>query len=171
MHTIEDLLDAEIALMPDLPEYADDENECFHPVAFAAARLAFRCLGDPGQFFAEEQYRTPAGPADMTVVDHAGMPWLPVEIKKRPGDVRGKGRRQANDYRENLSYRRTQLYVSTNLELFEVFRFDAERPGVSAQRLDTEFAIVGSLEQARRAGRSGKRNFYWLIVNEGVEAV
>lgn len=146
--SLQRILRADLTDLPPLPRYEDDENQYFHAVAFAAAEIAFRSMGMTTQFRAIPQYSTLAGPADMVIVDASAVPWLPIEIKKYPGDVRGKGRRQANDYRDNMRGSRTELYVSTNLEAFEIFLFDPNRPSVAAQILKTEFRDVGSLELA-----------------------
>lgn len=141
---------------PNLPKHTDPENNYFHPVFKAAAEEAIFSKGLAGQISVKAQYHSPTGPIDLVLFNNnTNRVLLPIEIKRTQSSVRGGGRRQARDYWQNLGAGcESQYYCVTNLELVELFRYDAAKPRTSAQRIELTNPINGYL------GSTPKSAFY-----------
>lgn len=146
---------------PPLPSYSTPENTTFHPVFKRAIEETLISRGLTSSIKIEGQFPSPTGPIDFALIDRTtNKVILPVEIKRTPSGVRGLGRRQARDYWSNLgSQCQTPFYCSTNLEIIELFRYDASRPRTSAQRLKLTNSSAGSL------AITSENNFYSALIN------
>lgn len=131
---------------PALPGYTSSENTAFHPVFRQAAEEALKQKSLSTRLEVVPQYPTPSGPADFVFrYRDTGKILLPAEIKRTKSSVRGPGRRQARDYRNNLGDQCGPFYCASNLELTEFFRDDARRPQTSAQKIKLRNDYAGEL--------------------------
>ncbi|MCU4588704.1 BpuSI family type II restriction endonuclease [Acinetobacter ursingii] len=133
-------------MIPRLPTYLDLENAVFHPAFEYAMKEALKHK-NLGYVEVRKQYSSPTGPIDIVLFNTITQKViLPIEIKRTQSNVRGGGRRQARDYWQNLGNEcETLFYCVSNLELTELFRFEATRPKTTAQQVKLENPISGDL--------------------------
>lgn len=154
---------------PLLPSYSSPENTHFHP-PFKVAMEEVLSIRGLSHIKVRQQYPSPTGPIDLVLYNTlTNKVLLPIELKRSQSSVRGGGRRQARDYWTNLGTGcETQFYCVSNLELTELFRFDAHRPKTSAQRVLLKYPIAG------RLGLTPESDFYdqlLICLNEILDLV
>lgn len=144
---------------PLLPSYSSPENTHFHPPFKAAMEDVLSARG-LSHIVVKQQYPSPTGPIDLVLYNTLTKKvLLPIELKRSQSSVRGGGRRQARDYWTNLgSGCESKFYCASNLELTELFRFDAHRPKTSAQRILLQNPIAGKL------GLTPESDFYDQLI-------
>lgn len=136
---------------PPLPSYSDDEVNCFHPVFEYAANNALAQVAGGGDIKVVHHR-----PINGIIVDFAferistGKIILLAEIKRTPSDTQStRTRNQARSYfLEAKLHTETPYYLTSNLEVTDLFRNDNARPQVSSQLIEGSPFFAGNLSTA-----------------------
>lgn len=157
-----------ITSRPPLPSYSDEEVSCFHPVFEYAANRALALV---------------PGGVDIRVLHHESINGITVdfaferkstgkyillaELKRTPSSTRGtRTRNQARSYYlEAKPLTETPYFLTSNLEITDLFRNDESRPVVSSQ------LIVGSPMRAGVLGSTSEEDFYYALENVIAESL
>lgn len=134
---------------PNLPTYFDDEVAKFHPVFEYAANKVLSIPTFLGKYKVEHHRTLGSG----TIVDFAfenlstGKIVLLCEIKRTINDVRSlRTRLQAKGYRTEASAEvETNYFLTSNLEILELFKYDPTRPRVAQQIVSPSPLHIGNL--------------------------
>jgi hypothetical protein len=135
-------------IRPHLPSYSDDEVTCFHPVFEYAANNALAQISGGGDIKVVHHR-----PINGITVDFAferistGKIILLAEIKRTPSDTQStRTRNQARSYfLEAKPHTETPYYLTSNLEVTDLFRNDDARPQVSSQLIEGSPLSAGNL--------------------------
>lgn len=146
---------------PSLPQYSSPENDFFHPPFKYAAEEAIERMGLVGKIALKGQFYSPTGPVDFVLYDLITNKIIaPVEIKRVPSSVRGQGRRQARDYWSNFGNQmQTKFYCVSNLEITELFRYEASKPRTASQKIEIPSFSAGNLASCN------EEDFYENLIN------
>ena len=153
---------------PTLPSYSDDEVTCFHPAFEYAANQALSKLVGGGDIKVAHHR-----PINGITVDFAferistGKIILLAEIKRTPSDTQStRTRNQARSYfLEAKPHTETPYYLTSNLEIIDLFRHDDARPQVSSQLIEG-FPLVAGLFST-----TTENDFYIALENNIVQSL
>lgn len=133
---------------PPLPSYSDDEVSRFHPVFEYAANQALSKVAGGGDIKVSHHRLINGITVDFAFERiSTGKIILLAEIKRTPSDTQStRTRNQARSYfLEAKPQTETPYYLTSNLEVTDLFRHDDARPQVSSQLIEGFPLLAGLL--------------------------
>lgn len=130
-----------------LPEYHDDEVKVFHPLCEHALHAALKQLGLDQEFEVKHHEMIGTLEADFALIRKSTKKYvLFVEVKRTAAAVSStRYRIQAQSYvQEARSAVEKPYYAITNLEVLDLFKYDASRLSVAQQIIEPSPLRIGT---------------------------
>lgn len=130
-----------------LPHYGDDEVQVFHPICEHALNAALKNAGLDNEYEVKHHETIGSIEADFVIKRKSnGKYILFVEVKRTPTAVTStRYRLQTQSYvQEARSSVELPYYAITNLEVLDLFKYDANRPSVNQQIIEPSPVRIGT---------------------------
>ena len=153
---------------PRLPSYSDDEVTRFHPAFEYAANQALSKVAGGGDIKVSHHRLINGITVDFAFERiSTGKIILLAEIKRTPSDTQStRTRNQARSYfLEAKPHTETPYYLTSNLEVIDLFRHDDARPQVSSQLIEGFPLVAGLFSTAT------ENDFYNALENNIVQTL